>query len=204
LHIPDKKRRRSEIMRTNAVAEFAVAALLVAIGFGTAAAQQPPPQPPSEFKLMISAYSDGGAIPPQYSCADPNAGSPVLAWSNPPEGTMSFAAIMYDTDAAPAKSSMDFTHWIFWNVPGNATSVPAGVKPGTSPDGITQGENSRKVNGYRPPCPPPGAPPHHYILEIYALDTRLDLPPESSRTELLKAMDGHAIGKSTYVGKFGR
>jgi phosphatidylethanolamine-binding protein (PEBP) family uncharacterized protein len=64
--------------------------------------------------------------------------------------------------------------------------------------------NIRKVNGYQPPCPPPGANPHHYIFEIYALDTKLDLPAGSPRTDLLKAMDGHVIGKATYVGIFGR
>jgi Raf kinase inhibitor-like YbhB/YbcL family protein len=190
-------------MRTNAVAGLAVAALLVAAGLGSAAAQQARPAP-SKFKLMTSAYSDGGDIPTQYSCADPMAGSPPLEWSNPPEGTQSFAVIMHDTDAAPGKNSMDVTHWIFWNIPASSTSLPAGIKPGTSPDGIVQGANIRKVNGFQPPCPPPGAFPHHYIIEMYALNTKLDLPAGSSREQLLDAMNGHVIGKSAYTGKFGR
>jgi len=102
------------------------------------------------------------------------------------------------------KGVMDVTHWIFWGIPGASTSVTAGVKPDSMPDGIMQGVNIRKVNGYQPPCPPPGATPHHYIFEIYALDTKLDLPAGSARADLLKAMDGHVIGKSTYVGLFGR
>jgi phosphatidylethanolamine-binding protein (PEBP) family uncharacterized protein len=61
------------------------------------------------------------------------------------------------------------------------------------------GVNIRKVNGYQPPCPPPGAAPHHYIFEIYALDTTLALPAGSPRADLLKAMDGHLIGKATSV-----
>jgi len=191
-------------MRMNAVQGLAVAAFLMAAGFGSAAAQKPAPRPPSKFQLTTPAYSDGGAIPTQYTCADPNGSSPELQWSNPPEGTMSFAVIMHDADGAPAKGSMDVTHWIFWNVPASATSLQPAVKPGTSPDGIVQGENIRKVNGYQPPCPPPGAFPHHYIIEIFALNTKLDLPAGSSRAELLKAMDGHVIGKSAYVGTFGR
>jgi hypothetical protein len=102
------------------------------------------------------------------------------------------------------KGAMDVTHWIFWNIPGTSSAVGAGVKPDSSPDGIVQGVNIRKVNGYQPPCPPPGATPHHYIFEIYALDTKLDLAAGSSRADLLKAMDGHVIGKSTYIGMFGR
>jgi Raf kinase inhibitor-like YbhB/YbcL family protein len=143
-------------------------------------------------------------IPTQYSCADPDASTPALEWSNAPFGTVSFAVILHDTDAAPGKNSMDVTHWIVWNVPGSSTSVAAGVKPDASPDGIMQGKNVRNINGYQPPCPPPGANPHHYIFEIFALDTKLDLPAGSSRADLLKSMDGHVIGKATYVGIFGR
>lgn len=170
---------------------------------GNLAAQQQQ-APPSKFKLMSPAYAEGTQIPSQYSCVDTNASSPSLQWSNPPAATVSFAVILHDTDAAPAKGTMDVTHWIFWNVPANATSIAGNVKPDSSPDGIVQGKNIRNVNGYQPPCPPPGAVPHHYIFEIYALGTKLDLPTGSSRADLLKAMDGHVIGKATYVGLFGR
>jgi phosphatidylethanolamine-binding protein (PEBP) family uncharacterized protein len=49
-----------------------------------------------------------------------------------------------------------------------------------------------------------GARPHHYIFELYALNTKLDLPAGSSRADLLKAMDTHVIGKASIVGIFGR
>src|ERR1700686_2313286 len=195
-------------MRTNVVQSLLVMTLLL-LGIGNAAAQQAPaqqaaPPPPSKFKLMSSAYSEGSQIPTQYSCADSNASSPALQWSNPPAATVSFAVVLHDTDAAPGKGTMDVTHWIFWNVPASSTSVGGNVKPDASPDGIMQGKNIRGVNGYQPPCPPPGATPHHYIFELYALDTKLDLPAGSSRADLLKAMDGHVIGKAAYVGLFGR
>ncbi len=190
---------------------LAVTAILLVFGVGIialqpASAQQAPatPPPPSKFKLMSSAYSEGSMIPTQYSCADPNAASPALSWSNPPAAAVSFAVVMHDTDAAPQKGTMDVTHWIFWNIPASSTSVEGGVKPDSSPDGIVQGKNIRNVNGYQPPCPPPGATPHHYIFEIYALDAKLDLAAGSPRADLLKAMDGHVVGKATYVGLFGR
>ncbi len=192
-------------MRTKLVQLVTVLAILsVAAAVSTVAQQQAAPPPPSKFKLTSSAYAEGSMIPTQYSCADPNAASPALSWTNPPNNTQSFAVIMHDTDAAPMKGVMDVTHWIFWGIPASSTSVAAGIKPDSSPDGIVQGVNIRKVNGYQPPCPPPGATPHHYIFEIYALDAKLDLPAGSARADLLKAMDGHVIGKSTYVGNFGR
>jgi Raf kinase inhibitor-like YbhB/YbcL family protein len=183
---------------------FAIAALLVLAGVSSAAAQQQQAPPPSKFKLMSSAFSDGGQIPTNISCADTNAASPALSWSNPPAGAQSFAVVMHDTDAAPQKGTMDVTHWIFWNIPASSSSVAANVKPDASPEGIAQGKNIRGVNGYQPPCPPPGATPHHYTFELYALDTKLELPAGSSRADLLKAMDGHVIGKATTGGTFGR
>ncbi|MGH9327266.1 MAG: YbhB/YbcL family Raf kinase inhibitor-like protein [Terriglobia bacterium] len=191
-------------MRMNALKGLAVVAFLAAGTLGSGAAQQPANRPGLKCKLVLPAYPDGGVIPARYTCVDPNASSPALGWSNPPRGTVSFAVIMHDTEAAPGKGSMDVTHWIFWNVPANLTWIPPDVKPGTSPDGIAQGQNTHKVEGYLPPCPPPGSFPHHYIIELYALDTKLDLPAGSSRADLLKAMDGHVIGKSAYVGRFSR
>jgi Raf kinase inhibitor-like YbhB/YbcL family protein len=192
-------------MRSKLTLLLIVLAFALMAGTLRLAAQQPQqaPPPPSKFKLMSSAYAEGSMIPTQYSCADPNAASPALSWTNPPAAAQSFAVIFHDTDAAPMKGVMDVTHWIFWGIPASATSIPAGVKPDTS-DGMVQGVNIRKVNGYQPPCPPPGATPHHYIFEIYALDSALDLPAGTARADLLKAMDGHVVGKATYVGVFGR
>jgi phosphatidylethanolamine-binding protein (PEBP) family uncharacterized protein len=43
---------------------------------------------------------------------------------------------------------------------------------------------------------------HHYVFEFYALDTKLDLPANTTRDDLLKAMDGHIIGKAAWFGRF--
>jgi hypothetical protein len=40
------------------------------------------------------------------------------------------------------------------------------------------------------------------VFEFYALDTKLDLPNPTTRDDLMKAMDGHIIGKAAYVGRF--
>src|SRR5438445_12638233 len=153
----------------NLIHSFTVVALLVLLAVGTAAAQQGQAPPPSKFKLMSSACSDGGQIPTQISCADPNAASPALSWSNPPAGATSFALVMHDTDAAPQKGTMDVTHWILWNIPASSTSVTANIKVDASPEGIAQGKNVRGVNGYQPPCPPPRPTPQHSTIELYTL-----------------------------------
>jgi Raf kinase inhibitor-like YbhB/YbcL family protein len=197
---PEKRGEEKETMRMQKVGVWAV---LLLTGAGNVMAQQAAP-PPSKFKVFTSAYSDGGQIPTQYTCAATNGSSAAMQWSDAPAGTMSFAVVFHDTDAAPGKNSMDVTHWILWNIPVSTMQLPAGVQPNASPDGIQQGKNVRSINGYQPPCPPPGATPHHYIFELYALDTKLDLQAGSSRADLLKAMDGHVIGKATYAATFGR
>lgn len=191
-------------MRKSRIGLICVAILTGVGGLGAQQGQRGPAAPPSKFKLSVAAYSDGGKIPTQNSCADPNGSSPAVQWSDAPMGTVSFAMIFHDMEGAPMKGSMDVTHWIFWNADATASGVPDAVKPDTSPSGIVQGKNIRGVNGYQPPCPPPGATPHHYVFEIYALDTKLDLPAGSSRADLLKAMDGHVVGRAAYVGLFGR
>jgi Raf kinase inhibitor-like YbhB/YbcL family protein len=186
------------------VAQAFLVLMSLAMGAGNVSAQQAAAPPPSRFTMTTSAYSDGDWIPLQYTCGDPMGVSPGVQWSNPPAGTASFALIFHDLDAAPAKGSMDVTHWILWNIPAGAGQLSAGVQPDSAPDGIQQGKNVRGVNGYQPPCPPTGARPHHYVFEIYALDSKLDLAAGSSRADLLKAMDGHVIGKASIAGIFGQ
>ena len=188
----------------NRIYVFVVVTFFVLAVAAGAAAQQGQAPPPSKFKLTSSAFGDGSPIPTQFSCADPNATSPALSWSNAPAAATSFALIMHDPEGAPQKGSMDVTHWILWNLPASSSSLMANVKPDSSPDGIAQGKNVRGVNGYQPPCPPPGATPHHYTFELYALDAKLDLPAGATRADLLKAMDGHVVGKTSYIGMFGR
>ena len=195
--------RINAVRSSNVLAGLLVAGVLAA-GVLSVVAQQPAAPPPSQFKLMTSGFADGARIPPQFTCADQNVASPPFQWSNPPAAAASFAMVFHDTDAAPAKGVTDVTHWLVWNIPATATALPADIKADATPDGIQQGKNIRGANGYQGPCPPPGATPHHYIFELYALDTKLSLTTGASRAELLAAMDGHVIGKATHVGLFSR
>ena len=160
---------------------------------------------PAPLKITVSGYSDGGEIPEKFTCAvKPAGGSPMIEWSGAPSGTQSFALIFHDGDVHPGKSFDDVTHWIAWNIPAGSTSLSADQKPEADmPDGMKQGVNIARKNGYMGPCPPPGLP-HHYTLEMYALDSKLDLPGTANRDELEKAMSGHILASGVYVGTFHR
>ena len=183
-------------------------ALLLIVSIGTAAAQQgnapaatPRPAAPI-LRLTAPGFSDGGPIAKQNTCQGASL-SPELHWSNAPKGVASFVVIMHGTDNHPAKGMADEMFWVLWNVPGDAMGVPEGV-PATAqlPDGTMQAKGGREVIGYRAPCPPPGSGPHHYIFELYAVDQKIDLTPQAARADVMKAIDGHILGASAYVGVF--
>ena len=197
----------------------AATALACLLGVGAAIAQAPqtpaaPPQgrgggtPP--LLMTTTAFEDGGIIPDKYTqAAGPSAISPELKWSQVPAGTQSFVLLFHDPEPILNKSSkIDITHWLVWNIPATSTSLPESFKPGELPDGTRQ--LSLRSNGYMGPGAPPG-PYHHYTFELYALDTKLDVPqPQGqvaapvaaeTRNAVVNAMDGHVIGKAVLVGR---
>ena len=149
------------------------------------------------FTLTSSAFASGAEIPQQYTCKGVD-NSPALDWSGAPAKAASFALIMDDPDA-PAGT---WVHWVLWNVPATAHSLPQGVgKQEQLSDGSSQGRNSFRKVGYNGPCPPAGQT-HRYFFRLYALDTKLDLTAGASREQLDAAMKGHVLAQAEYMGTF--
>jgi Raf kinase inhibitor-like YbhB/YbcL family protein len=156
--------------------------------------------------LTSTAFPDGSEIPVKYTSAAPMPVSPELSWTNVPMGTVTFVLLMHDPDVVFNKSAeTDVTHWIVWNIPGTARGLPENVPPTAQmPDGMIQGKNQGNVVGFRGPGAPAVGPPHHYTFELYALDTKLDLGPDASRADVMKAINGHILAKALYMGRFKR
>ena len=188
---------------------LALGAMIWMAGMGLAVAQdkgkQKGPAGPG-LTLTTSAFADGSEIPPKYTQSDPNAVSPKLEWSNVPANTASFVLILHDPDVSMQKKTDDVLHWMIFNIPGTARELPEGVPAGTAqlPDGTVQAKNLRGQPGYMGPGAPPAGPHHHYTFELFALDTKLDLGPDATRPEVLKAIDGHILAKAVLVGRFHR
>jgi Raf kinase inhibitor-like YbhB/YbcL family protein len=173
-----------------------------------AAAQQPPAGGPAPRPMTLSttAFPDGAQIPAKYTQAGEQV-SPALTWTNTPAGTVTFLLHMHDIDVARNKTFDDQAHWVVWNIPGTATGLPEGVPKGeTLPDGSHQISASGPV--YRGPGAPATGPLHHYVFEIFALDAKLDVTATAdafeTRAAVMKAAQGHILGKATYVGLFRR
>ena len=183
--------------------------ILAVYAAGTASVQQAAAQPKAPARpgltLTSSAFEDGAVIPNKYTQSDPNPISPKLDWTNVPSGVVSFALIMHDPDTAPQKKVEDILHWMAFNIPGSATGLPEGVPAtATLPDGTVQAKSFRGAGGYMGPGAGAAGPYHHYTLELFALDTKLDLGPDGTRADVLKAMDGHVLAKAAVTGRFHR
>ena len=162
--------------------------------------------PATPFTLTSPAWPDGTDIPAKYTqIVGDRVVSPKLDWINVPDNTQSFVLLMHDPDVSRNRTTDDQTHWIAWNIPGSARGLPENVpaQP-TLPDGTVQGRNGADTVGYRGPGAPATAPKHHYTIELFALDTKLDLGPETPRAEVVKALNGHILAKAIYVGLFHR
>lgn len=195
-------------------------ALALAAAVTIAAAQATPPQPQPAapggrgqgrgpatpgLTLTTTAFEDGGIIPNKYTSAEPAPVTPKLTWTNVPANTVSFALIMHDPDVAIQRKVDDVLHWLVFNIPGTARELAEGI-PATATllDGTIQGKGIGGTTGYRGPGAGAAGPYHHYTWELFALDIKLDLTPDATRADVLKAIDGHILGKGVLVGRFHR
>ena len=162
--------------------------------------------------LTVEGFADGADIPVKFSQAAPGVAtgeglSPAINWTNVPAGTQSFFLNMRDMDVARNKTTDDQAHWVVWNLPATAAGLPEGVPKGAK---LANGAFQFSATGqmYRGPGAGANGPKHHYMFEIYALDTMLDVPPAAdafeSRANVFKAIQGHVLGKAVYGGLFKR
>jgi len=198
--------RTKTLLTTTLTAAMSLTLLAQGPGGGQGRGRGPATPP---LLLTTTAWEDGGVIPDKYTqAAGPTAPSPALSWSQVPMGTQSFVLLMHDPEPVLQKGSkMDITHWLIWNIPATSTGLPEGVMAGELPDGSRQ--VSLRSNGYMGPGAPAG-PYHHYTFELYALDTKLEVPQGApadaakTRQAVVDAMDGHVLGKAELVARFHR
>ena len=123
-----------------------------------------------------------------------------------PDTVKTYAVIFHDIENSTNKTTVDTLHWSAFNIPGDAKGLSEGLAAGDLPDGTRNGPGiAASRPGGMPSYFGPGAGPgpfHHYVFEFYALDTKLDLPANTTRDDLMKAMDSHVVGKAAYVGRF--
>lgn len=167
---------------------------------------------PLTMTLTVSGFPDGGQIPVKFSQAAPGVAvgegtSPAMQWANAPVGTQSFVLHMHDLDVTRNKTSDDQVHWVVWNIPSSSSGFSEGVPKGSQ---LADGAYQISATGpmYRGPGAPANGPFHHYVVELYALDSKLDVKPSAdafeTRANVIKAIQGHILAKAVYGGLFRR
>ena len=195
-------------------------------------AEAAPAQAAATIEVTSPVFSRIRRIPKAHSCGPgsktagrtydqnfsfdaeyPNS-SPPLDWTGVPEGTVSIVLIM-ESDQVPGEP---WTHWLIWNIPADATGLPEAVATTTDVAAVgpktRQGVNDDKTTGYFGPCPAPVLViddqtrsgrvdlVSDYFFRVYALDVELDLGPDTTKAQLLEAMEGHVIGTGEIKGEF--
>ena len=143
----------------------------------------------ANLQLTSSAFSHGEEIPRKCGYKNGNE-APPLTINGIPEGTKSLTLIMDDPDAMGAVGKV-WVHWVVWNIDPTATENLQDATGGMTDFGEV---------GYGGPAPPDKR--HTYVFKLYALDTRLDLPGISTKSDVEKAMEGHIIEQTQLTGTY--
>jgi len=163
-----------------------------------------------QLMTLTAPWAPGAEIPLKYTQAGGDI-SPALSWDNVPETAVSFALIVHDVSAAAGQGTDDVLHWMVWNIPAAARSLPEGV-----PQGAQMADGSRQISvtgpNYRGPGAPASGPAHVYLFELYALDSMIDVPAlgpagatvPQTRAAVMAAMATHVRGKAVTAGVFKR
>ncbi|MBI1995291.1 MAG: YbhB/YbcL family Raf kinase inhibitor-like protein [Deltaproteobacteria bacterium] len=150
------------------------------------------------MELKSPAFSNGQAIPSNYTC-DGKDVSPPLTWTEPPPGTKSLALIADDPDAPMGT----WVHWLIYNLPPTTRQLAEGLPTaGRLPDGTLQGKTDFGRTGYGGPCPPSGT--HRYFFKLFALDAVLSPPPAPNAKQLNAAMKSHILAEAQLMGTYRR
>jgi Raf kinase inhibitor-like YbhB/YbcL family protein len=196
--------RTCDALRATAGLCLASAALLV-LAFGVQA---------WAFELMSPDVKPNGAVLEKFTfnglgCHGQNV-SPALSWTNPPEGTKSFALMVHDPDAVTGGAGI--WGWVVINIQATARSIEEGAGTG---DGAKLPAGSRQITndyvgflnspGWGGPCPPPGDAAHRYNFTLYALKVeKLDLPPNATSSQAGFVVNLMALDKAKLTMTYGR
>ncbi len=143
-----------------------------------------------ELDVTSPAFAANSMIPETYTC-DGEDVSPPLHIEHIPANTKSLILIMDDPDAP----SGTWVHWVVYDIP-----VRNDIAEDTIPG--VQGRNSFKRQDYGGPCPPSGT--HRYYFKVYALNTMLNLPQNSTKDMVEEAMHGHVVAQGELMARYSK
>lgn len=180
--------RRRELLRAGGALALA--------GLGGCAAR-------SGGALAVSspAFEDGGELPVQFAC-DGVGDSPPFEIETVPEPTAALAVVGRSTVGVLNNPTL----WTLWNVPRETERIPAALpRTPTVPalGDARQGARSGGEAGYRPPCPPREQAFDHWF-QVYALETRLEVPGGTPNEQALEAIEPASLASTRITVSYTR
>jgi len=170
-------------------------------GGGPAPDVAPGPGHPRQPTIRSTAFADYGWLPLKYA---PNAAkmvtfdasSPPLAWTAPPQGTVSVVLTMTDLETSSGGNPQDQLLWAVVNLPPSTRLLAESTTRGrTAMLPAAAFQLSFLTNGYIGPMPGANLHAHHYLFELYTLDKLLEVPRDVTLDQLKAAMKGHQTGQ---------
>ncbi|MDB5406534.1 MAG: phosphatidylethanolamine-binding family protein [Rhodospirillales bacterium] len=159
------------------------------------------------FDLSSPAFRDGAMLPKKFAGANPankncdgQNVSPALKWSNVPNGTKSFAIVFQDTTG---RAPLGVVHWLAYDIPATKAGLKEGEASAPSSE-FKVGKSTVNQPAYFGPCPPIGDKPHPYIFTLIATDLAPGtLNAGMTREELAAALNGHILGATGLISRYG-
>lgn len=157
--------------------------------------------------MTSPSFAEGELFPFDMHICEGNV-HPQLDWVGVPEGTMSFGIYFHDVTIA-------FEHSAIWNIPADATGVPAGIEDTAMPANVP-GALQCQHWGQDPSLTPfigpgprygyggPGSCENVYQFTLYALDVATlddEVTSESTRFDVRTSLEAHAIETVTLSGQ---
>ncbi|MBV0925126.1 YbhB/YbcL family Raf kinase inhibitor-like protein [Halomicroarcula limicola] len=151
--------------------------------------------------LRVDGPGEDDHLPARYTC-DGAGVSPPFAIQHVPEPTAGLAIV--------AESNRDAiiepVRWALWNVPSDRARIRGGLPRKRVLDGLggaRQGLAPDGEPGYAAPCPAAGTT-QSYRFQVYALERRLDLPPDVKNDDALDAINAATLSSARFVLRYDR
>jgi Raf kinase inhibitor-like YbhB/YbcL family protein len=149
--------------------------------------------------LTSSQIQDNGTLAVKNACADtqrsPNCVgenvSPPFAWSGVPDGTKSFALLLFDPEG---RAPLGVSHMVLYGIPADVKGFAEGELSQPS-DKFIGGKSTMEKNTYWGPGTPPGTDWHHYTFTLIATD--LDPKDPALKPGLTREELGAVLGVGT-------
>ncbi len=155
----------------------------------SAPAIQPPTGDLGVFTLRSTAFSDGGEMPAELTCAG-EAVSPDLSWTGTPTDAATLALVVRDRNAA------GFVHWVVTGI----DPFVQGIGEGGVPENAVEGPNDAGTIGWLGPCPPAGSGTHTYEVALLALPGIVDLPADATGEQAAALLEASASERAVLTG----